>query len=83
MEDTMQLENMTREQLVALVQAQQAQALRPVRLKVSDKGGISMYGINKQFPVTLYASQWERVLAEKENVLAFIEQNASMVSRKA
>ena len=31
--------------------------------KVSEKGGVSVYGLNARFPVTLYVEQWERLLA--------------------
>ena len=30
-------------------------------LKVSDKGAVSFYGVGR-FPVTLYASQWAKVI---------------------
>ena len=35
-------------------------AARTLRFKVSEKGGISVYGLGR-FPVTLYVEQWERL----------------------
>ena len=34
-----------------------------ITFKVSTKGGVSVYGLGR-FPVTLYATQWGRLLAE-------------------
>jgi hypothetical protein len=39
--------------------------------KVSEKGAVSVYGLQRM-PVTLYAEQWERLLAFAENVKSFI-----------
>lgn len=33
-----------------------------ITYKVSDKGGVSVYGLGR-FPVTLYDGQWERLLS--------------------
>ena len=52
-----------------------------VTLKVTDKGGVSMYGLGR-FPVSLYRGQWERLLGAKEDILAFIEANADQLSVK-
>lgn len=58
-----------------------AKAAKGVSLKVTDKGGVSMYGLGR-FPVTLYRGQWERLIAHAEQVKAFIEANASLLSVK-
>ena len=42
--------------------------------KVSQKGALSVYGMGR-FPVTLYKEQWQRLLARKEDIEAFIEEN--------
>lgn len=52
-----------------------------VSLKVTEKGGLSMYGLGR-FPVTLYRGQWERLLGHAEQVRAFIEANAGSLSVK-
>lgn len=76
------LETMTREQLIAMVQAAQAQSQRKLTLKVSEKGAVSLYGMGR-FPVTLYGQQWERLLAEGEQIKAFIKANAALLSVKS
>lgn len=35
---------------------------RALSVKLAAKGGVSVYGINVQFPVTLYREQWERLI---------------------
>ena len=78
------LNAMTQEQLIALVQQMQAQPAKKISLKVSDKGGLSVYGLGR-FPVTLYRSQWERLLAPDtvKQVNEFIKLNASLLAVKA
>ena len=49
--------------------------------KVTDKGGVSVYGMGK-WPVTLYAGQWEKLLAVKEDILTFLEANRAKLSVK-
>lgn len=54
---------------------------RPLTMKVSDKGGVSVYGLGR-FPVTLYAGQWDRLLADAERVRAFVDANRSILAVK-
>ena len=75
-----QLSTMTREQLEAIVMANQA--TRKLTLKVSEKGAVSCYGLGR-FPVTLYAGQWDRLLSEADQINAFIKANTSLLSVKA
>ena len=42
-----------------------------VSLKVSEKGGVSVYGLGR-FPITLYKEQWARLLDMAEEIRAFI-----------
>lgn len=70
---------------IAALEAQNA-ALRKVgqgkvSLKVTDKGAVSMYGLGR-FPVTLYLSQWERLLGAKDAVEAFVATNRHLLSVK-
>lgn len=74
---TAQLEAM-RAQMAAMATASQ----RKLTLKVSDKGAVSLYGMGR-FPVTLYGSQWERLLAEADAIRAFLVANAALLSVKA
>ena len=50
-------------------------------LKVSEKGGVSIYGLGR-FPVTLYRAQWERLLGMSEDIRAFIAENESRLKVK-
>jgi hypothetical protein len=45
-----------------------------LRLKISEKGGLSVYGLGR-FPVTLYKEQWSRLLAHAEEIGAFLKQH--------
>ena len=54
---------------------------QPLRLKVSPKGGVSIYGMGR-FPITLYADQWRRVLDFGSEIRAFIDVNRDQLSRK-
>lgn len=80
------LNTMSKEQLIAMLAAVQAQAKQPnkLSLKVSAKGALSIYGLGK-WPVTLYRTQWERLLAPDtiKQVEAFIAANAALLTVKA
>ena len=56
-------------------------SVRGVSLKVSEKGGLSLYGMGR-FPVTLYKEQWRRILAMAPEIEAFIEKNESQLKSK-
>ena len=60
-----------------------AQAAKPrtLSLKVSEKGAVSLYGMGR-FPVTLYGTQWERLLNEADTIKAFLKANAALLSVK-
>ena len=45
---------------------------RGMKIKRSAKGGVSVYGLNR-FPVTLYKSQWIKLLRMAPIILAFID----------
>ena len=49
-------------------------AHRGVSLKVSEKGGLSVYGLGR-FPVTLYKEQWIKLLDMADDIRAFIRPN--------
>jgi hypothetical protein len=59
-----------------------AKKIRPLTMKVGKSGGVSLYGINSRFPVTLYGEQWERVLGHAEQIRAFLTANASQLKTK-
>jgi hypothetical protein len=55
--------------------------VRGLSLKVSEKGGLSLYGVGR-FPVTLYKEQWRRVLDMAPEIEAFIKENESALKSK-
>jgi len=55
---------------------------RGVSLKVSEKGGVSVYGLGR-FPVTLYKEQWTRLLDMADDIRAFIRENDSKLKAKS
>ncbi len=52
-----------------------------VSMKVSEKGGVSIYGLGR-FPVTLYKEQWARLLDMAEDIRGFIRDNESKLKAK-
>ena len=54
---------------------------RAASLKVSEKGGVSLYGLGR-FPVTLYKEQWTRLLDMSDEIRAFIKDNESRLKTK-
>jgi hypothetical protein len=54
---------------------------RPTSLKVSEKGGLSVYGLGR-FPVTLYKEQWIKLLALADDIQAFIKENEGKLKTK-
>jgi hypothetical protein len=50
-------------------------------LKVSEKGGVSVYGLGR-FPVTLYKEQWLKLLDMADDIRRFIEENAGRLKTK-
>lgn len=66
---------------VAQLEAQRDARIPELSFRVSPKGGVSVYGLGR-FPVTLYASQWVRLLAAATRLLAFITANKSVLATK-
>ena len=52
-----------------------------LRLKISEKGGLSVYGLGR-FPVTLYKEQWIRLLEQAEEIKAFLKENDQQLKVK-
>jgi hypothetical protein len=52
-----------------------------VRLKVSEKGAVSVYGMGR-FPVTLYKEQWLKLLDMSDDIRAFIDANEAQLKAK-
>ena len=51
------------------------------RMKVSEKGAVSIYGMGR-FPVTLYKEQWLRLLDMSDEIRAFIAANEAQLKSK-
>ena len=79
---------MTLEQFNAMPQDKQAailagmQAQRKLTMKVSEKGALSIYGFGR-WPVTLYKSQWVRLIEAIEEVKSFLVANDHLLANKA
>jgi hypothetical protein len=54
---------------------------RNVSLKVSEKGGVSVYGLGR-FPVTLYKEQWTKLLAMTDEIRAFLKEHDAELKAK-
>jgi hypothetical protein len=50
-------------------------------LRVSEKGGVSVYGLGR-FPVTLYKEQWLRLLDMAPEIRSFIQANDTQLKIK-
>jgi hypothetical protein len=59
----------------------QQQGGRTVSLRVSEKGGVSVYGLMR-FPVTLYKEQWVKLLEMADEIRAFIRDNEAKLKTK-
>ncbi|HVP61674.1 MAG TPA: hypothetical protein VMT11_14000 [Myxococcaceae bacterium] len=53
-----------------------------VSMKVSEKGGLSVYGLGR-FPVTLYQEQWLKLLDMAEEIRAFIREHQAELKKRA
>ena len=69
------------ERLKAENEKLKSQRSRSVSLKVSEKGGVSVYGLGR-FPVTLYKEQWAKLLAMADEIREFIKENESSLKAK-
>ncbi len=54
---------------------------RSTGLKVSEKGGVSVYGLGR-FPVTLYKEQWTRLLSMADEIRAFMKEHDAELKAK-
>jgi hypothetical protein len=76
----------TKEELMARIAEleKQAGSKKSGRLefKVSEKGGVSVYGLGR-FPVTLYYEQWVRLLGAVDGLRQFLEENKSNLKLKS
>jgi hypothetical protein len=69
------------ERLRAENDALKSRSNRAISMKVSEKGGVSVYGLGR-FPVTLYKEQWEKLLDLAGDIRQFIQENATKLKVK-
>lgn len=69
------------ERLRAENEALKRSASKGLSLRISEKGGVSVYGLGR-FPVTLYKEQWLRLLDMAEDIRTFIRQNEDRLRSK-
>lgn len=76
----------TAEQKIARLEAENARlkaaANGPLKLKISEKGALSIYGLGR-FPVTLYKKQWIRLLSQAKTIADFIRENETALKDKS
>jgi hypothetical protein len=76
----------TKEELLARIAELEKQAGTKrsgrIEFKVSEKGGVSVYGLGR-FPVTLYYEQWIRLLASVDALRSFLEENKTKLKLKS
>jgi hypothetical protein len=70
------------ERLRAENESLKAKTRRGTYLKVSEKGGVSLYGLGR-FPITLYVEQWEKILDMAPEIRQFMQENKGQLKRKA
>ena len=58
-----------------------ARGAKGLSLKVSEKGGVSVYGLGR-FPVTLYMEQWTKLLDMADDIRTFIEEHEAELKKK-
>ena len=52
-----------------------------ISMKVSEKGGLSIYGLGR-FPITLYKEQWTKLLDMADDIRAFLKANDAQLKAK-
>ena len=52
-----------------------------ITMKVSEKGGLSIYGMGR-FPITLYKEQWLKLMDMSDAIRSFIEANDAELKSK-
>jgi hypothetical protein len=54
---------------------------KAIRLQVSQKGAVSLYGI-RRFPVTFYVDEWETILGMADEIRTFSEEHMGELKRR-
>jgi hypothetical protein len=64
-----------------VTELEKQKTLGSLKFRVSDKGGVSVYGLGR-FPVTLYYEQWVRLLDAAQELRDFLETNKAKLKLK-
>jgi hypothetical protein len=62
-------------------QLKKGKAIKGTSMKVSDKGGLSVYGLGR-FPITLYKEQWVKLLDMSDEIRHFLSDNDHLLKSK-
>jgi hypothetical protein len=68
-------------ELIAIIEAMSKASQSRLTLKVSEKGALSLYGMG-QWPVTLYKSQWLRLIDMVPTIKTFIDEHGAVLAEK-
>jgi len=89
LQDVSKMNGKDRDGLLAQIEALKAENAKlkeaqvaKISFKVSEKGALSLYGMGR-FPVTLYASQWRRLIQVLPQLEKFMAENASKLAEKS
>jgi hypothetical protein len=69
------------ERLKAENETLKARGNRAISMKVSEKGGLSIYGMGR-FPITLYKEQWTKLLDMADEIRDFMKENDAKLKAK-
>jgi len=73
-----EIARLTAENAALKVKAERATTLS---MKVTEKGGVSLYGLGR-FPVTLYKTQWYKLLGAAQGIRDFLKAHESELTEK-
>jgi hypothetical protein len=77
----MDLASKSKDELLAIIEQMARASQSRLTLKVSEKGALSLYGMG-QWPVTLYKSQWLRLIDMVPTISEFIATHTDVLKDK-
>ena len=69
-------------ELKSQLEAEKAKSRQGIHLKVSQKGGVSLYGI-RRFPITFYLDEWIKIFDMQEEIRAFLSEHEGELTTKS
>jgi hypothetical protein len=67
--------------LKAQLESEKSKGRKGVYLKVSEKGGASLYGI-RRFPITFYLEEWQTILGMAGEIREFLSEHEAELRKK-